>query len=344
MLVVFIGVMMLLIKNKKIIKDNNRRLRLKKVWKEIILGRCLHGLVYLLFTPTIFFAFMQMRDYTVVYPVVGFSIFISLVYLLLFLAALCWFMYKVISFAKKYPVTMEALAKAYNLIKTSPPQMMELEENKFNLDENEIDIRNLSEPRINGKHILPFQIETHMELAALAAPFIGYIYKLVIAVFIVASFDNPLAQLLLVLAIELCRLGYFIRVKPYIYKKNKYMLRNWLSIANAVVVSFVLIALTVFQVKYTQLSQADRVTLGDVACYLITFLLTYNFVFFGYRFYEEWHYKVWRPFVYSECFKENFPIEHFAFIEEYENEKKETHKVLRKKKKQLAADVNAMQK
>ena len=45
-----------------------------------------------------------------------------------------------------------------------------------------------------------------------------------------------------------------------------------------------------------------------------------------------------------QVFKENFPIEHFAFIEEYENEKKETHKVLRKKKKQLAADVNAMQK
>lgn len=183
-----------------------------------------------------------------------------------------------------------------------------------------------------------------MELAALAAPFLGYFTKLAVAIFMVASFDNPLAQLLLLLAIEICRLGYYAKVQPYIYKKNKYMLKNWLAIANNAMMSLILIAMTIFEIKYTQLSQADRVMLGDVACYLITLLLTYNVLFLCYRFYEEWHFKVWRPFVYSDCFKENFPIEHFAFIEEYENEKKETHKVFRKKKRQQVDSVNAIQK
>lgn len=126
-LVLAIAIVLLLIRNKKIIKDNNRRLLLKKVWKEVVLGRCLHGLAYLLFLPTIFFAMLQMRDYTLTYPVVGFSIFISLVYMLLMLAVLAWLLYKVISFVKKYPVTMEALARAYNLIKASPPELMEIE-------------------------------------------------------------------------------------------------------------------------------------------------------------------------------------------------------------------------
>jgi hypothetical protein len=119
-LMIFVGIILLLIKNKTIIKDNNRRLRLKKIWKDIILGRCLQGLIYLLFLPVVFFALFQMRDYRLTYPVIGFSIFASLVYLVLFLLALSWFLYKVISFARKYPLTMEALGKAYNLIKESP--------------------------------------------------------------------------------------------------------------------------------------------------------------------------------------------------------------------------------
>lgn len=147
-----------------------------------------------------------------------------------------------------------------------------------------------------------------MERGALAAPFVGYFSKLLIAVFVVACFNKALAQLLLVLAVEVVRFGYIIFTRAYIYKKGKFMLRNWLAIANIVIISFIVVALIIFDVKYMQLAEATRVILGDVACYLIAVLITYNLVFLCYRFYEEWHYRVWRPFVYSECFKNNFPI------------------------------------
>jgi hypothetical protein len=124
-----------------------------------------------------------------------------------------------------------------------------------------------------------------MESYALAAPFVGYFYKLFIAVFMVAAFNNPLAQNLLLIALALCYLGYLIRVKPYIYKKHKYMLKNWLVIANTVMLILIELTLLVFQVKYTQLNQTNRVMIGDIACYLITVTLTYNLIFLGYRFF-----------------------------------------------------------
>lgn len=283
-LLIFAATMLLLTKNKSIIKDNTKRLKLKRFWKEIILARYIHNLTYILFLPTMFFAFFQMRDYTIYWPVVGFSIFCSLVYLIIMLLIMTWLMYKTIIFGKKYPVTLEALSKSYNIIKEAPSKFMETEENKFTLDKNEIDLRKLEEPRINGKRILPMQIETHFESAALAAPFINYLFKLLVSIFMVASFSNPTAQLLLLIALYLLYMGYLIRVKPYIYKKNNYFLKSWLLIANCVTFILLLIVMLTFVVKYTQFSQTNRVLLGDIACYLILFLLTYNIMFFIYRF------------------------------------------------------------
>lgn len=100
----------------------------------------------------------------------------------------------------------------------------------------------------------------------------------------VASFSNPTAQLLLLIALYLLYMGYLIRVKPYIYKKNNYFLKSWLLIANCVTFVLLLIVMLTFVVKYTQFSQTNRVLLGDVACYLVLFLLTYNIMFFIYRF------------------------------------------------------------
>lgn len=176
-------------------------------------------------------------------------------------------------------------------------------------------MRSLSEPRINGKLILPMQIETYFSKSALATPFVSYGFKLLNAIFIVACFKNPLAQLLLNLALTIILLGYNIKVQPYIYKRGKYMVRNWLTYANITMMILIQLTLIIFQIKYTQLEKPDRVIIGDVACYLITFTITYNIIWLIYRFYDEWHHRVWRPFVYSECFKDNFPIEHFAYVQ-----------------------------
>lgn len=135
-LLLFVGTMLLLTKNKSIIKDNNKRLKLKKFWKDVILARYIYNISYILFLPTLFFAFFQMRDFTIYWPVVGFSIFCSLVYLIIMLAVVIWLAYKVIRFGKKYPVTLEALSKSYNVIKESPAKLMESEDNKFTLDNN----------------------------------------------------------------------------------------------------------------------------------------------------------------------------------------------------------------
>lgn len=77
-----------------------------------------------------------MLDYNVVYPVTGFSIFCSLVYFLVMLVVVAWLLYKTIVFWKKYPRTMEALARAYELISRYPVATMETDENKFQLDGN----------------------------------------------------------------------------------------------------------------------------------------------------------------------------------------------------------------
>ena len=116
-LLVFIGIIILLVRNKNIIKDNNNRLKLKKVWKDTILGQCIHSFTYLFFLPILFFAFLQMRDYSASSAIQGFSIFCSIVYMILALLVVSWLIYRVVSFAKRYPSTMSALSKSYNIIK-----------------------------------------------------------------------------------------------------------------------------------------------------------------------------------------------------------------------------------
>lgn len=143
------------------------------------------------------------------------------------------------------------------------------------------------------------QIETHFSKSALAAPFISYGFKFFCAIFIVACFKNPLAQLLLNLALTIILLGYHAKVQPYIYKRGKYMLRNWLTYANKTMMILIQLALIVFQIQYTQLDESGRVMIAEIACYLITFTITYNLLWLMYRFYDEWHHKIWRPFVYS---------------------------------------------
>jgi hypothetical protein len=98
MMVIFIIVMLLLTKNKWIIKDTAKRHKLKRFWKEVILGSYLHNFIYVLFLPTVFFAFFQMRDYSLYYSIIGFSIFSSLLFLIGFLSIPVYFIYKLKKF------------------------------------------------------------------------------------------------------------------------------------------------------------------------------------------------------------------------------------------------------
>ena len=53
-------------------------------------------------------------------------------------------------------------------------------------------------------------------------PFIQYLYKLLISIFIVVSFDKGVVQLFLILLLNLLNIIYFAVIKPYYHKHHKF--------------------------------------------------------------------------------------------------------------------------
>jgi hypothetical protein len=69
-------------------------------------------------------------------------------------------------------------------------------------------------------------------------PIIQYMYKLLIAIFIVAAYDKGTVQLFLILIANLINLIYFIKIKPY-YQIQQKQYNNNIMIHN--LISFIII-------------------------------------------------------------------------------------------------------
>jgi hypothetical protein len=75
-------------------------------------------------------------------------------------------------------------------------------------------------------------------------PFIQYLYKLLISIFIVVSFDKGVVQLFLILLLNLLNIIYFAVIKPYYHKHHK-QYNNYFMIHNLVTYSIIVLLLAI---------------------------------------------------------------------------------------------------
>lgn len=69
--------------------------------------------------------------------------------------------------------------------------------------------------------VFPYPIETKAGPWEIAFPLVSYLHKLLTAVFLTFSFNNPVIQLILLILINLAYLIYIIVKKPFFGVKTK---------------------------------------------------------------------------------------------------------------------------
>lgn len=73
----------------------------------------------------------------------------------------------------------------------------------------------------------------------------------------------------------------------------------------------------------TAISYDNRLLIGNVVAALVMYSMTANVLYFGFRTYHWYHEHVWRPFVFSELFRENYTLQYWDYKKEYEQVDKE---------------------
>lgn len=69
----------------------------------------------------------------------------------------------------------------------------------------------------------------------------------------------------------------------------------------------------ILELQSSSLSYDNRVLVGNVIAALVTYILTANMLYFGWRTYLWYHEHVWKPFVYSELFKNNYTLQYWDY-------------------------------
>ena len=79
----------------------------------------------------------------------------------------------------------------------------------------------------------------------------------------------------------------------------------------------IVIVILVFNMNYNTLPYADRILIGDIIAGLIIYSVTANLIYLGLRA-ERWYGRhLWKPFVLSEIFQENYALQYWNFKKEY---------------------------
>lgn len=81
-------------------------------------------------------------------------------------------------------------------------------------------------------------------------------------------------------------------------------------IHNMFVVSLILIVILVFKIQVNSLSSETKNYVGISICILTLYGLISNLIYFIYRAYNYYFENVWKVFVQTELFKDNYTIEH----------------------------------
>lgn len=279
----------------------------------------LHGLVYFFFLPVFVLGIYNMTIYSYLGTsfIQIFSIMSTYIFMITFLVVLVYFAYKVRKIAKDFPVAYLMIQKAYNFIVYQKTVLVENGNHHFTHDKNEFDITNAREPRVNELLIFPYPIETKAGPYEISLPLISYLHKLLTAVFLTASFDNPVIQLVLLVLINIAFLVYIISKKPFFSVKNREY-NNEMYIHNLVVLILIEIILLAFVFLYSGLDTDTRVLIGNFVCALLIEGFTINFIYFVFRTYHFYHHHLWKLFVRSDFFKVNYVVEHLEWTKAYD--------------------------
>ena len=77
---------------------------------------------------------------------------------------------------------------------------------------------------------------------------------------------------------------------------------------NMVVVSLILIVILAFKIQMNSLSSDTKNLMGTIICILTLYGLISNLIYFIYRSYNYYFENLWKKFVQTELFKENYTV------------------------------------
>jgi hypothetical protein len=288
----------------------------KNFIQERFLKKYLFGIVNILFLPVFLMGLISIKTYGQSGAILGFSAFSSWFFIALLLIPIFYFIYKLRKLSTESPITYLTLQKAYNFIAYQKVVMINNENNHFNHEKNEIDLKKGTEPRINEIRILPFDLETRMGPTEICAPLVSILHKLLIAVFISAGYENVIVQIFFIIVVNLIYAIYLLVKKPYIRVGWK-QFTSEIIVHNMAVITLTLILILIFKVQMSSMTTEGRNSLGLGICLSIVYGLTSNLVYFAYRTYNFYFDNIWTKFVSSDLFKENYTLEHFDLVKKY---------------------------
>lgn len=160
-------------------------------------------------------------------------------------------------------------------------------------------------PRMNHKLILPFPIETAFRGIRISMPFVQYSYKLLLCITIVAAYEYPKIQLFTLLSLTILILGYFIYSKPYIQIPLK-QYNNYLTILNLSVFCIIITCMIILHMA--GLNYEHKLLVGYIASGFVAAILTINFGYFCWRTYLWYHNNIWRFFILTDMFRDNYVV------------------------------------
>ena len=123
----------------------------------------------------------------------------------------------------------------------------------------------------------------------------------------VAAFANPIVQVFLLILLNIVFSIYFIAKRPF-FAVGKKEFNNVVYAHNLIVIVIILIVLMAFGIMNKQLSQGDRVLIGDIIVAFVLYGITANLAYMIYRFYQYAFVNWWKPFVKSELFALNYTV------------------------------------
>lgn len=147
-------------------------------------------------------------------------------------------------------------------------------------------------------------------------PLTQYFYKFLIALFLAVAFSNGTAQLFMILLLNLLNIVYFAIVKPYIQIPEK-QYNNYVVLHNLVLFSLIIIGMIILQLQNNAFSYDIKILIGNIIAGLVVYSMTANTIYFAFRVYNWYYTNLWKPFVLSEIFKENYTLQYWDYTKHF---------------------------
>ncbi len=84
-----------------------------------------------------------------------------------------------------------------------------------------------------------------------------------------------------------------------------------------IVITLTLLLILIFKIQMNTMSSDAKNNMGLAICLIVVYGITSNFLYFAYRTYNYYFENVWKVFVNSDMFKENYTVEHYELVRKY---------------------------